>query len=354
MSILQFANNAAAVLGAPTPASGAGSTTITLSSGQGALFPAVGANQSFYATLRQAANLSVNEIVLVTARATDVLTVLRAQDGTSAINWGTNDKFDMFPNAATMRAFLQAGQVSAQIISGADYAGDSGTANVYIASFSPPVTALNDGLKLRITVGHPNSGASTFSPDGLSAAPIKTFTNFPLIGGELFTGLELELTYTSVTSSWVITSPSQATEGGPGSAIIATQALTDAIANDTTIVTPKKLGNGFSFIAAFPGRIKLPSWLGSFMMQWGQSNALSTGSNASLGFVNFGVAFTTCYWCGGFADDVAQVSGWNPITLIWNPPTTGGCNFVADTGGGSGQPITNANVHIRFLAVGKA
>lgn len=145
-----------------------------------------------------------------------------------------------------------------------------------------------------------------------------------------------------------------ASESTYGVAAVATQAQTDAVTLDTVFVTPKKLGNGFSFVAAFPGLVKLPSWLGGFMLQWGATAALSTGSQTASGTITFGTPFgTACYWCGGFPDDVAQVSGWNPITCIFNPPSASACDFVADTGGGSAQPITNPGVHIRWLAVGK-
>ncbi|MFW9082408.1 phage tail protein [Pseudomonas sp. P2757] len=71
----------------------------------------------------------------------------------------------------------------------------------------------------------------------------------------------------------------QATEIKLGTAKIATQALTDAGADDATIVTPKKLRWGFSSFFANNGFIVFPSWLGGLIIQWvGTTNLGSQGA----------------------------------------------------------------------------
>ena len=80
-------------------------TTINLSSGQGAKFPSLSAGEYFYGTL-----IAVNntiEIVKVTARSSDALTVTRAQDNTSASAFSTGDRFELRPTAALFNEFVQ-------------------------------------------------------------------------------------------------------------------------------------------------------------------------------------------------------------------------------------------------------
>jgi hypothetical protein len=100
----QFTNNAATTLSAGINAS---VTTITLSSGTGALFPALSGSQYFYGTLSNLAG-TVNEIVKVTARSTDTLTVVRAQEGTTASSFLSGDNFQL---RATAAAFNNVGQL---------------------------------------------------------------------------------------------------------------------------------------------------------------------------------------------------------------------------------------------------
>ena len=82
-------------------------TTVTLDSGQGARFPTLGANDYFYGTLVDTSNNL--EIVKVTARSTDSLTVVRGQDGTTAASFAIGDRFELRPVAALFEEFAQTG-----------------------------------------------------------------------------------------------------------------------------------------------------------------------------------------------------------------------------------------------------
>lgn len=87
---IKFANSAFATLAAGINSS---ATSITLTTGQGARFPSLGAGDYFYATLIDASNNL--EIVKCTARSTDVLTVVRAQEGTTARAFSTGDRIEL-------------------------------------------------------------------------------------------------------------------------------------------------------------------------------------------------------------------------------------------------------------------
>jgi hypothetical protein len=75
-----------------------GATSITVAGGTGALFPTLGTGDYFYATLNNANNDI--EIVKVTARSGDVMTVTRGEEGTTAAAWVGGDKFELRPTAA--------------------------------------------------------------------------------------------------------------------------------------------------------------------------------------------------------------------------------------------------------------
>jgi hypothetical protein len=99
---VKFSNNASGTLASSITTA---STTITLTTGQGSLFPSLGSGEYFYATLVDSSNNL--EIVKVTARATDVLTIVRAQDNTSARAFIGGDRLELRPTAAALNAILQ-------------------------------------------------------------------------------------------------------------------------------------------------------------------------------------------------------------------------------------------------------
>lgn len=86
---LLAANNAQSVLAAGISAS---ATSLTLNTGTGALFPSPVSGVSFFKlTLIDAATGQLSEIVHVTAKSGDVLTIVRGQEGTSSRAWSAND-----------------------------------------------------------------------------------------------------------------------------------------------------------------------------------------------------------------------------------------------------------------------
>jgi len=92
---VKFANNAYGTLNASIAS---GDTSLTLSSGQGARFPSLGAGDYFYATLIDTSNNL--EIVKCTARTSDVLTITRGQEGTTARAYTVGDRVELRVTAA--------------------------------------------------------------------------------------------------------------------------------------------------------------------------------------------------------------------------------------------------------------
>ena len=93
---IKLTNNANATLAASINSS---ATSITLTSGQGARFPTLAGGDHFYATLVDTSNNL--EIVKCTARSTDVLTVVRAQESTTARAYNTGDRIEIRLTAQT-------------------------------------------------------------------------------------------------------------------------------------------------------------------------------------------------------------------------------------------------------------
>ena len=92
---VKFANNAFGTLNAGINNS---ATSITLSSGQGARFPTLASGEYFYATLIDTSNNL--EVVKCTARSTDVLTITRAQESTTAQAFAIGDRIELRVTAA--------------------------------------------------------------------------------------------------------------------------------------------------------------------------------------------------------------------------------------------------------------
>jgi hypothetical protein len=101
MASVLFSNNASAALASSITTS---ATTITVTTGAGAQFPAISGGNYFYATLTDSSNNL--EIVKVTARASDVLTVVRAQEGTTARAYAAADKLELRVTTAALTEYV--------------------------------------------------------------------------------------------------------------------------------------------------------------------------------------------------------------------------------------------------------
>lgn len=101
---LLAANNAQTVLAAGISAS---ATSLTVNSGTGALFPSPSTGVSYFKlTLIDAATGQLSEIVHVTARTGDTMTIDRAQEGTTARAWSANDIAANMMTAGTLSYIL--------------------------------------------------------------------------------------------------------------------------------------------------------------------------------------------------------------------------------------------------------
>ena len=84
-------------------------TTVVLDSGQGARFPTLGSGDYFYGTLVDTSNNI--EIIKVTARSSDSMTVVRAQDNTTGRAFSVGDRFELRPTAALFEDIITGAEV---------------------------------------------------------------------------------------------------------------------------------------------------------------------------------------------------------------------------------------------------
>lgn len=95
---VKYTNNASTTIAAGITDS---DTTITLATGDGAEFPTLTTGDYFFGTL---VGVGTSEIVKVTARSSDTLTVVRGQDNTTAAAWDSGTKFELRVCAALFDA----------------------------------------------------------------------------------------------------------------------------------------------------------------------------------------------------------------------------------------------------------
>ncbi|MCM7722272.1 gp53-like domain-containing protein [Enterobacter roggenkampii] len=172
---LLAANNAQSVLAAGISAS---ATALTLNTGTGALFPSPVSGTSFFKlTLIDAATGQISEIVHVTAKSGDVLTIVRGQEGTAARSWSAND---IAANMLTAGTILLLAQLESPAFTGTPTAptAPAGTNTTQIANtafIQAAITALSLGTASQKNVGTgtgqiPDMSSFVFNLGGSGAA----------------------------------------------------------------------------------------------------------------------------------------------------------------------------------------
>lgn len=115
-------------------------TSLTVAAGTGSLFPSPTAGQQFALDLNDAATGQIHEIVYVTAVSGDTFTVVRGQEGTSALSWLAGDYAVNKVTAGTLASFAQTASVPGTLLGVITYA----AAGTYSGA-SAPSTAFPAG-----------------------------------------------------------------------------------------------------------------------------------------------------------------------------------------------------------------
>ncbi|MBV4519667.1 hypothetical protein KVG88_06295 [Pseudomonas sp. SWRI74] len=214
-----------------------------------------------------------------------------------------------------------------------NFAAGGGSANAITATYSPAITVLSDSTVLLVKAAAPNTGATTFSPNGLTAKPVVSLAHTALLGGEIVANGEICLQYNSSVGggSWILVYSS-------GGALAVQQQQTTSknlFLNPVGAVNQRGYVSGTATIAANQFTID-------------RMKVVVSGQN--LTFTASGIGFIMTAPAGG----VEQVLEGSTIeggvyTLSWTGTATAAVNGAAVTNRGQTASLTaGSNVTIRF------
>ena len=324
-------------------------TTVSVASGTGSRFPTpVPGVQFFRMTLTSASSPNtIYEIVYVTARTGDTLTLERGQEGTTSLTWNIGDLCGNVPTKGMLNQFVQPWVGS-----------DSGTIDAYIVSTKQNQTAYFSGMLCTFTTLNTNvSSAPTLNVNGLGASVIKNANGSPLTLNQLPSNTPITVQYALYDDSWRLLSPlGAATAAYTADRAVITNGSGAIAVGAPTATQVNYLQNWIQNMTQSnlnPGYVKLPTGL---CVQWGPLTCTSRTN-----YVAFPVAFDNAaliaYAVEGFGsapsiDHQATWYGVDSTTLTANGVTicAQGWNKVTDTwvnpGGSYGNIVCN------WLAIG--
>ena len=207
-------------------------TSLNLQAGGGALFPNPGAGQQFALTLVDAATQQLNEIMYCTGRTGDTLTVIRAQEGTTAYAWQAGDLASNKITAGVLNGYGQAGQTVTQQ-SLVHYGTSAGT-NTLTTTVSPAITAILDGTLLEITPSAGNTGAVTLNANSTGAASVLNRDGTALASGTIVASQPFQLM--ALSGNWILMT--QAASSTIPQGALVHYGVTSGTNTLTTTVTP--------------------------------------------------------------------------------------------------------------------
>jgi hypothetical protein len=150
---IQLKNNASGTLATAISASDTG---IVLTTGNGASFPTLGASDYFYATLESTGGTF--EVIKVTVRSGDSMTVVRAQEGSTANSFAAGSRIELRVTAASVDDLVSEAEVYTDALR-ADLAASTGSSLVGFLQSGAGAAATTVQAKLREWVTPEDFGA---------------------------------------------------------------------------------------------------------------------------------------------------------------------------------------------------
>lgn len=169
-----------------------GATAISVASGEGARFPSPGAGDWFPLTLVKATGAL--EIVRCTARAGDVLTVTRSQEGTAAQAFSSGDRVELRLTAAALNTIFGGGS-SIPTFGGIELTGVNPFIDFHFGSSAADFTGrIKAESSSSISVSSASKTQLTISDDGLTTAGFVAANQLYSNNGRLTLRLGLQVT----------------------------------------------------------------------------------------------------------------------------------------------------------------
>lgn len=322
-----YTNNAVSQLAAPITTS---STSLSVSTGTGSVFPTITGADYFYATLVDAATSSILEIVKCTARTSDTLTIVRAQQNTTAHAYSIGDRIELRPTASGFGELLAlAGGTLTGTLKEAPYANLASASTIDLNSVDSNNIALTGTTTVNTLTAPPAAGirktvrctaavpfASGILPGGAYTATAGDILNFRS------TASAWELESYSLVSGKALISVSFATNAEAQVASISTKALTPA----NLAATLLGVGQTWQGVARNSGQ--------SYTNDTGRTIAIAvyaTSISSNNGFVYITVS--------GFqlTGTTGSTSGYNPAGCMAIIPP--GATYSWTNGGVSGASV---------------
>lgn len=296
-----YANNAYSTLGSPITSSS--QTNITVSNG--AVFPSPTGNQFFRLTITLAAtpNTSI-EIVWVTARSGNTLTVLRGQEGTTAASsWASGSLVGNEATKGTYNQFVQ------------PYVGvDTGAVNAYVVNTPQHETVYYTGMPCTFYTSNTNTvTVPTLNLNGIGDATIKNFAGGTLIAGQVQANTPISLLYSEHFSAWLMQtallmpngfSPSLAVTSSADGLLTTSNTTATELGYVHNVISPiqtqldgKTFYSDFNSVTSANGYQYLPNGL---IIQWGAAVNIPVGSQTVS--INLPIAWPNGYLSGTVSD----------------------------------------------------
>lgn len=306
-------------------------TALTVQVGDGALFPAAGAGQTFRCVLQNLANQ--REVILVSVRAGDAFTtIVRAQEGTTALTWNAGDKIGHRLTAAQLNNILVSSDLQQNTKTWCGTAG--GTANALTLTPTPAVIAMAAGHKFIFKTGAAaNTTPVTIAVSGL--APFAAQNSGAALGaGDVAANSWYEVLYDGAAGQlkkYTLGAPLNTKGDLHGFSTTDTRV---AVGGDNTVLGPDStVATGLAYVNLGSGAVR-QSVLAASLDATGYNNAITTGAGLRPGLsattTPYVLAFASGFGTRGSQDFVSRLTADVADILAANLPLSN-TSFVHST-----------------------